>query len=170
MRRRLSEHLDVNDVLVLSGGISKGKFDFVPAALKHLGVEEVFDEVAQRPARPMWFGVGPGGQAVFGLPGNPVATMVCLSRYVLPAMTAAMAAGDPVVERIAMGEALGAGRRMTYFMPVSLQADDAQVLAIPRPPNGPGDFLALSGTDGFVELPPSAAGYPQGFIADFYRW
>ncbi|HEV7632658.1 MAG TPA: molybdopterin molybdotransferase MoeA [Steroidobacteraceae bacterium] len=170
MRRRLSEHLDVNDVLVLSGGISKGKFDFVPAALKHLGVEEVFDEVAQRPARPMWFGVGPKGQAVFGLPGNPVATMVCLSRYVLPAMTAAMGAGDPVVERIAMGEAMGAGRRMTYFMPVALQADEAQLLAFPRPPNGPGDFLALSGTDGFVELPPSAAGYPRGFIAHLYRW
>ncbi len=56
-------------------------------------------------------------------------------------------------------------------MPVALQTDErAQSLAIPRPTNGPGDFLALCGTDGFVELPPNPAGYPPGFIADLYRW
>ena len=65
-------------MLVLSGGVSKGRFDFVPATLKALGVEEVFYQVAQRPGRPMWFGVGPRGQLVFGLPGNPVSTLICL--------------------------------------------------------------------------------------------
>ncbi len=94
-RQRLGQHLDSHDVLVLSGGVSKGKFDFVPASLKHLGVEEVFHQVAQRPGRPMWFGVGPRGQAVFGLPGNPVATMICLARFVLPALSALMGAVVP---------------------------------------------------------------------------
>ncbi len=171
MQRRIGELLDSNDVLVLSGGVSKGKFDFVPGALKALGVAEAFYQVAQRPGRPMWFGVGPAGQLVFGLPGNPVSTLICLVRYVLPALRAMMgqqaASQGP---RAVMDAALG-GRKLTYFMPVVLRpAPDAPALATARQPQGSGDFLALAGTDGFVELPPSPAGYPPGFIADFHRW
>jgi molybdopterin molybdotransferase len=170
MRQRLGEHLDAHDVLILSGGVSKGKFDFVPGALKYLGVQEVFHQVAQRPGRPLWFGIGPHGQAVFGLPGNPVSTLICVARYVLPALDTAMAANRRAVERTALAESLG-GRRMTYFMPVTLATDsNARVLATPHPPNGSGDFLALAGTDGFMELPPQPQGYDEGFSADFYRW
>ena len=71
-----------------------GKFDLVPAALAASGVQQVFHKVAQRPGMPMWFGIGPTGQAVFGLPGNPVSTLICLIRYVVPAMTAAMQAAN----------------------------------------------------------------------------
>ena len=88
LRERLARHLAQSDVLILSGGVSKGKFDFVPKVLKELGVEEVFYQVAQRPGMPMWFGVSPRGCAVFGLPGNPIATLVCLVRYVVPALIA----------------------------------------------------------------------------------
>ena len=77
-------HLTTHEVVVLSGGVSMGKFDLVPKVLQQLGVQEVFHNVAQRPGRPMWFGIGPQGQAVFGLPGNPVSTLVCLIRYVIP--------------------------------------------------------------------------------------
>jgi molybdopterin molybdotransferase len=170
MRQRLRALLESRDVLVLSGGVSKGKFDFVPAALKALAVEEVFYQVAQRPGRPMWFGVGPRGQLVFGLPGNPVSTLVCLVRYVLPALRIAMGQTAAPLPRLAIGEAMG-GRKMTYFMPVALVVSDGgATTGQPRPPHGSGDFLALAGTDGFVELPPQADGYPPGFIADFYRW
>jgi molybdopterin molybdotransferase len=170
MRRRLGELLNTNDVLVLSGGVSKGKFDFVPATLKALGVEEVFYQVAQRPGRPLWFGVGPRGQLVFGLPGNPVSTLVCLTRYVLPALRAAMLWQTAPQERLSMSEALD-GRKMTYFMPVALRPAAATLASASAcPPSGSGDFLALAGTDGFVELPPNPEGYPTGFVADFYRW
>lgn len=170
MRRRLGAHLEANDVLVLSGGVSKGKFDFVPSTLKSLGVEERFYQVAQRPGRPLWFGIGPKGQAVFGLPGNPVSTLICLRRFVLPALQSAMGLADAPIERVALAETLE-GRSMTYFMPVVLRQDDsARTMATSILPNGSGDFLALSGTHGFVELPPDKAGYPQGFIADLYRW
>jgi molybdopterin molybdotransferase len=170
MRERLAAILDSRDVLILSGGVSKGKFDFVPATLKALQVEEVFYQVAQRPGRPMWFGIGPRGQLVFGLPGNPVSTLVCLRRYVLPALQAATGQVPRAPERLAMTEAMD-GRKMTYFMPVQLvhQGDGASG-GRPRLPHGSGDFLALAGTDGFVELPPRPEGYLPGFIADFYRW
>lgn len=170
MQRRIGEMLAGNDVLVLSGGVSKGKFDFVPGALKALGVKEVFYQVAQRPGRPMWFGVGPAGQLVFGLPGNPVSTLVCLVRYVLPALRAMMGQRSGPQARAVMDSALG-GRKLTYFMPVVLQpAAGKPALASARLPQGSGDFLALAGTDGFVELPPSPEGYPDGFEADLYRW
>ena len=170
MHRRLGELLATHDVLVLSGGVSKGKFDYVPETLKQLGVEEVFYQVAQRPGRPMWFGIGPQGQAVFGLPGNPVSTLICLVRYVLPALDVMTAACPQGCERVALAAPVGP-RRMTYFMPVKLVRDSRSPgLAMPHSPSGSGDFLALAGTDGFVELPPSPEGYPEGFAADFYRW
>jgi molybdopterin molybdotransferase len=168
---RLATHLRSRDVLILSGGVSKGKFDFVPKVLKSLGVREVFYQVAQRPGMPMWFGMNDAGCAVFGLPGNPVATLVCLIRYVIPAAAAAMGARKSPTERIALAAPVPGGRAtFAYFLPVALQYDAGGPRAIPRRTNGPGDFLALTKTDGFVELPPSSDGYPEGFVADLYRW
>jgi molybdopterin molybdotransferase len=171
LTERLTAHLATRDVLVLSGGISKGKFDLVPKVLKSLGVLEVFHEVAQRPGRPMWFGVGARGQAVFGLPGNPVSTLVCLIRYVVPALTLAMGAVRAAPEPIALASAVKFGRSMSSFMPVAVSHDESgQARAVPRLPNGPGDFLALAGTHGFVELPPRAEEFPAGYVATLYRW
>lgn len=170
MERAVGELLGGCDVLVLSGGVSAGKFDYVPRALAARGVVEVFHEVAQRPGRPMWFGTGPRGQLVFGLPGNPVATLVCFVRFVLPALEALGGAEPAAPLRFALEEAVGA-RKMTSFLPVKLvSGDGGATLARPRAPNGPGDFLALAGTDGFLELPPAPEGYAPGFIASFHRW
>ena len=171
LRARLSQHLGSCDALILSGGISKGKFDLVPTALKSLQVEEVFHQVAQRPGMPMWFGVGPAGQVVFGLPGNPVATLICLVRYVIPALATAMGLPHPLPEPIALAAAVKRGRPMTSYIPVEIQHHPSgRPLALPRAPNGSGDFLALAGTAGFIELPPQAEPYPEGFVADVYRW
>lgn len=168
---RLARHLAERDVLILSGGVSKGKFDFVPKVLKDLGVQEVFYQVAQRPGRPMWFGIGAEGQSVFGLPGNPVSTLICLIRYVVPAMASAMGAPRSPPEPIALASPVQLGRSMSSFVPVLVRYDDlGRPSAIPRPPNGSGDFLALAGTDGFVELPPRSDAFPPGFVADLYRW
>jgi molybdopterin molybdotransferase len=75
LRQSLPALLDGRyDAVVLSGAVSQGKADFLPAMLRELGVREIFHGVAQRPGKPMWFGQVPGGPAVFGLPGNPVST------------------------------------------------------------------------------------------------
>jgi molybdopterin molybdotransferase len=120
----------------------------------------------------MWFGMAPGGQAVFGLPGNPVSTLVCLIRYVVPAMSVAMGARNTVAEHIALAEPFTVKRSaVAYFLPVAVQHDaQGRAAAVPRQPNGSGDFLALTVADGFVELPPRAEPFPAGFVADFYRW
>jgi molybdopterin molybdotransferase len=168
---RLDFHLRTHDVLVLSGGVSMGKLDLVPKVLAKLGVELVFHHVAQRPGKPMWFGVSQSGPAVFALPGNPVSTLVCLSRYVLPALRAAMGETAGEAPRIALTAPVEVKVPLSYYLPVKLKSDDwGRTSAAPCPTNGSGDFAALGGTDGFVELPPGPGTLPKGFVARFFRW
>jgi molybdopterin molybdotransferase len=171
LAERLGLHLTTHEVVVLSGGVSMGKFDLVPKVLKKLGVDEVFHTVAQRPGKPMWFGIGPQGQAVFGLPGNPVSTLVCLIRYVIPAIAEAMGTKRGAPERLALATPVAFQLPLTYFLPVSIEHDDwGRAWAAPKPTNGSGDFLSLAATDGFVELPPGPNTYPKGFVTSVYRW
>jgi len=171
LKRRLKFHLETHDVLVLSGGVSMGKLDFVPKILDELGVQTVFHKVAQRPGKPMWFGVAGSGATVFALPGNPVSTFVCLARYVLPALFAAMGQPTPEPEKMALGAEVQVTPALTFFMPVRVEVDDwGRAWAMPQPTNGSGDFTALAGTDGFVELPPGPNRYPKGFVTRLHRW
>jgi molybdopterin molybdotransferase len=171
LRERLALHLTTHEVVILSGGVSMGKFDLVPKVLVQLGVQEVFHNVAQRPGRPMWFGIGPQGQSVFGLPGNPVSTLVCLIRYVIPAIAEAMGTSRLAPERLALAAPVTFQPPLAYFLPVAIEHDDwGRPWVNPRPPNGSGDFLSLAGSDGFVELPPGPNTYPKGFVSNVYRW
>jgi molybdopterin molybdotransferase len=171
LHQRLRLHLTTHEVLILSGGVSMGRFDLVPKVLMGLGVQEVFHKIAQRPGKPMWFGIGPQGQAVFGLPGNPVSTLMCLIRYVIPAIAAAMATKRDDRDRLALAAPVTVQAALAHFLPVALEHDDwGRAWAAPRPTNGSGDFLSLAGTDGFVELPPGPNTYPKGFVTSLYRW
>ena len=173
LQQRLKQHLESYEVLILSGGVSMGKFDLVPAALAACGVQQVFHKVAQRPGKPFWFGTAPNGAAVFALPGNPVSTLVCLARYVIPALGAAMGATPPPASRdkIALAAPVTFNAPLAGFVPVRVETDDwGRPWAVASPHNGSGDFAALAGTDGFVELPPGPHVYPKGFVTRLYRW
>jgi molybdopterin molybdotransferase len=168
---RLAVHLAAHDVLVLSGGVSMGRFDYVPQVLRELGVTELLHRVAQRPGKPLWFGRGPEGQAVLGLPGNPVSALVCAVRYLLPALASAEAAAPLVPESVVLGAPFRVKPPLWYFLPVQLEKHPVHgTVAQPRPTRGSGDFVSLLGTDGFVELPPGPAEYPAGHVAPLYRW
>jgi molybdopterin molybdotransferase len=139
--------------------------------LRELAVEEVFHHVAQRPGKPMWFGVAREGQAVFGLPGNPVSALVCLVRYVVPGLLAAIGARPAPVETAPLGAPFKVRPPLAFFLPVQLERSPTlDRVAMPRPTRGSGDFISLLGTDGFVELPPGPADYQAGHLASFYRW
>ncbi len=171
IEKRLDFHLRTHDVLILSGGVSMGKLDLVPKVLARLGVSLVFHTIAQRPGKPMWFGVSQSGRVVFALPGNPVSTLVCLVRYVLPALRAAMGQAPAEAPRIALTAPFEVTAPLAFYLPVRLRSDDwGRTSAEPRPTNGSGDFTALAGTDGFVELPPGPSTFPKGHVAKFYRW
>jgi len=170
LRQRLREHLDSNDVLILSGGVSMGRFDFVPQALQELGVRMIFHKIAQRPGKPFWFGVGNDGQAVYALPGNPVSTLICLTRYVLPGLLAAQGATPAEIETISLAQSYEIKPSLTVFLPVTLTQTVAGQCAMPHPTRGSGDFTSLIGTLGFVELPPGPRVVLEDAILPLYRW
>ncbi len=172
MQTALAALLATHEVLVLSGGVSMGQFDHVPAALRSLAVTEVLHRIAQRPGQPLWFGRGPQGQAVFGLPGNPVSTFVCAVRYVLPVL--ARLSGLPALENRAL-VALAAPARalpgVTRFLPVRLAAaEQGLLLATPQPPANSGDFLSLLDTSGMVALPAATTPWPAGTVVAYWPW
>src|SRR5579862_2051778 len=171
IKSRLKFHLDTHDVLILSGGVSAGRLDLIPDALESVGVRRIFQRVAQRPGKPLWFGIAQSGPAAFALPGNPVSAQVCLSRFVVPALFAAMGEAIAPREKIALGEAVTVKPALAHFIPVRIETDEwGRPWAQPCLTNTSGDFTSLAGTDGFVELPPGPNTYPRGFVSRLYRW
>ena len=166
--RELHHH---SDVLILSGGVSMGQYDFVPSVLEELSVNLVFHRVEQRPGRPMWFGLSRDAKPVFALPGNPVAAMICLHRYVLPALQQALGLEPANAERVTLATDVEFAADLTYFLPVVVSWTDAGIaIAEPRPTNTSGDFVTLAGTDGFVQLPRGQECYSKGTAVRLFRW
>ncbi len=171
MRERIAEHLGSADVLILSGGVSMGKADYVPEVLAELGVKVIFHKVSQRPGKPMWFGMGPEGQAVFALPGNPVSALVCCRQYVIAGLKAASSMTTQPPEFASLAADIRFVPDLTCFQPVRLLSSAAgQVLAIPVRTNTSGDFTALSATDGYVELARGQDDFPAGTPVFLHRW
>jgi molybdopterin molybdotransferase len=169
LRSRLTHHLEANDVLILSGGVSMGRFDFVPQVLEELGIATVFHKVAQRPGKPFWFGVG-RGKTVYALPGNPVSTLMCLVRYVFAGLDAARGANTQATEVIRLADDFDVKPSLTLFVPANVCFEQGIRTAKLRPTRGSGDFVSLLGTDGFVELPPGPARVGAGTTLPFYPW
>ena len=171
MKVRITRLLEECDVLILSGGVSMGKADYVPGILADLGVRRVFHKISQRPGKPMWFGMGPAEQAVFALPGNPVSTLVCCRQYVLPAMMQASGRHAPARQTAILTEDVSFAPDLTCFLPVRLSCDDkGSNRATPVPTNTSGDFTALSGTDGYVELAQARELFEAGSAVPLHRW
>jgi len=171
LEKKLATHLSRSTVLILSGGVSMGKADYVPEVLATLGVKLVFHKISQRPGLPMWFGVGPENQAVFALPGNPVSTLVCCRQYVLPALLHASGREPRAAETAELSEDFSFNPKLTCFLPVRLLASaDGKLVAQPVPTNTSGDFTSLSGTDGYVELDRETSEFPKGAAVPLHRW
>ena len=149
IRRGLQE-----DLLILSGGVSMGKYDFVEKVLKELETEFYFDSVAIRPGKPAVFGKC-GEKFVFGLPGNPVSTMVTFELFVAPAvdiLSGAEARPLPMIEA-RLGEALDEKPGVTHFLPARLegQGPAREVKALKW--QGSGDVSALGKANCFLVVP-----------------
>jgi molybdopterin molybdotransferase len=131
----------------------------------------VFHKILQRPGLPMWFGVSSQAKPVFALPGNPVSSLVCLVRYVLPAIRAALGAALPEPHTVRLGESIHFDSNLTCFMPVQIDITrDGDRLAMPKPTNTSGDFVSLAATDGFVELSRDRNDFNVGDPVVFYQW
>jgi molybdopterin molybdotransferase len=158
---QLGKILATYKVVILSGGVSKGKLDYVPSTLQRLGVQSLFHGVSQRPGKPFWFGTRPEGQVVFALPGNPVSTQVCFYKFILPWMYRQRGAARPNFSAMLTRD-VEFKPNLTYFLQVKVSSQQGQLLAEPMPGGGSGDFVNLSQTDGFLELPAGCDVYPAG--------
>lgn len=169
MKDKLRELLAHYDILILSGGVSKGKFDFIPEVLNSLGIEKLFHQVSQKPGKPFWFGKSAEGKIVFALPGNPVSTFLCFYRYVKPWMLMTM---DVVVKKsqAILSADVTFKPSLTYFLQVSLRNDNGRLMADPTPGGGSGDFANLKNVDGFIELPAERNVFKAGEVFDFYAF
>lgn len=171
LREQLGLQLERQDVLILSGGVSMGRFDYVPQVLNELGVRAVFHNVAQRPGKPLWFGVSAAGKPVFALPGNPVSTLACLARYVYPGLDLLQGTTPSAPPRVALQADYEVRPALAIFLPVELATDEnGQPCARVRPTQGSGDFISLRGTQGVVQTPPGPQRLERGTLLPFYAW
>lgn len=150
----VSRLLDEYDILMLSGGVSKGKFDFIPAALEALGVKKLFHKIKQRPGKPFWFGEAPNGSLVFALPGNPVSSFMCTQRYFFPWLRNSLGLDPLKVPTARLQKAVTFKPDLTYLCQVAIGYDqEGRVLATPVEGHGSGDLANLVDADAFMELP-----------------
>src|ERR1700692_1329188 len=139
------------DLLVLSGGVSMGKYDFVEDVLKTLGATFYFDAVAIRPGKPAVFAMC-NEKPVFGLPGNPISTMVTFELFVVPAidlLSGAPARPLPLL-KATLAEAMKEKPGMTHFLPARVQFDSGEAHVKPLPWQGSGDTVAMAKANCFL--------------------
>ena len=157
---KLKEILSSHDIILLSGGVSAGKKDFVPEILTDLGVKKLFHKVAQKPGKPFWFGKNDEGKTVFALPGNPVSTFLCFCKYFLERKNEVVVLDKDVFFKPAL----------TYFVPVKTYFQDGKLMATPFEGSGSADFANLTDCDGFVELSAENQVFKKGEIFEFVRF
>ncbi len=164
LERALSEF----QLVILSGGISKGKFDYVPSTLESLGVRRHFQGVAQKPGKPFWFGTGINDTTVFALPGNPVAAFMCTLRYVQPWLRKGLGLEPIELQWAMLAGDLAYAKPQSYFVPATTSFNpQGQLVADLREGRGSGDLANLADADGFIELPPEKTVYKEGEIYPF---
>ena len=164
------------DILCLSGGVSMGKLDLVPAALAKCGVREVLHKVFLKPGKPVWFGVydPPAGRRryIFGLPGNPVSSMVCCELFVQTAIRALSgrtpARPVPVPARLAIPHSHRHDR--PTFVPASLEITVDGPLVTPIAWKGSADLRATVNANALMLMPAGARNYDAGSVVEAYHW
>ncbi|MBD2703225.1 molybdopterin molybdotransferase MoeA [Spirosoma sp. BT702] len=162
LTERLATLLADHDMLILSGGVSAGKADFVPDVLASLGVQKHFHKIEQRPGKPLWFGTTPE-KAVFALPGNPVSTILCAYRYVLPYLRASLGLTPAPLRYAQLAEPVTFRPPVTYFLSVRLTSEpNGQTTAHPLPGSGSADFANLLAANAFMELPADRSEFSAG--------
>ena len=162
IRAALSHILKTNDVVLLSGGVSKGKFDFIPEVMESLKVKKVFHRVAQRPGKPFWFGVQEAQKTVvFSFPGNPVSTFANYHIYFLPWLSKTLGLAQ-IKKQVLLQEAIEVNPPLTRFIQVKMENKKGVLWATKVRENGSGDLTSLAHSDGFICLRPRETAYKKG--------
>lgn len=164
MRKGLQEILQHHDVVLLSGAVSKGRYDFLPEILEDLGMKTIFHKVQQRPGKPFLFGVI-GEKLIFGFPGNPVSTFVCYHLYFRRWLSQSLHQSKITITA-KLGADIALSSPLTNHVPVRIKYDKGECLAEPVSFSTSGDIPSLLHADGIISLPPQKEGFVKGEIVE----
>ncbi|MCK0158171.1 molybdopterin molybdotransferase MoeA [Cellulophaga sp. F20128] len=167
IKKALNTALQENDVLLISGGVSKGKFDYLPEVMEELGVTKIFHRVMQRPGKPFWFGVHrPTNTVLFSFPGNPASTFANYHIYFKDWLAKSL--GLPIlVNTVILDEPIENKSDLTLFLRVKVGAIQGKLIANRIQENGSGDLTSLANCDGFIRLEPKLNEYCKGESVPF---
>ncbi len=161
LKAKIDSFLNDYDVLIFSGAVSKGKFDFIPEVLAELGVEKLFHQVKQRPGKPFWFGKK-ARKVVFAFPGNPVSTFVSCLKYFTPWYQKSVGLNVDTQQKAILSEDFYFKPNLTYFLQVKLHQNNGILYASPAAGKGSGDLANLVDADAFLELPDDRSNFERG--------
>lgn len=168
IKDKMKGYLEAYDIVLLSGGVSKGKFDFLPVVLDELGAEKLFHKIAQRPGKPFWFGRR-GACTIFAFPGNPVSSFVCMHRYFVEWLGDSLGVSLRKHFYAKLTQEVHFKPDLTYFLEVKISSDkDGVLLATPQKGNGSGDLANLVEADAIIELPRGYNVYEKGEVHPIY--
>jgi molybdopterin molybdotransferase len=160
LKSKIEGYLQEYDVLLFSGAVSKGKYDFLPEVFEELDVEKLFHKVAQRPGKPFFYGQT-NTCSVFGFPGNPISTFVNCLAYFYPWYYKSVGI-ETNQETAILGEDVSFKPSLTYFLQVKLESENGKLVAFPITGNGSGDLASLVNTDAFIQLPSDKIEFKKG--------
>lgn len=163
LTQKIQSLLEEYDVLMFSGAVSKGKFDFLPEILDQLGVKKLFHKVQQRPGKPFWFGKK-DETTVFAYPGNPVSTYVSCLKYFFPWFHYSLKGDIESPSYAVLDRDFIFKPALTYFLQVRLKNEKGMILASPIAGNGSGDLANLTQNDAFMELPSDRSDFKKGEV------
>ncbi|MGK0367161.1 MAG: molybdopterin molybdotransferase [Thermoproteota archaeon] len=167
--RKLTEIFNDHDILIISGGVSKGKFDFIPKALEDLKVEKHFHRISQRPGKPMWYGTKDEKQ-VFALPGNPMSGLVCMRRYVIPALQKRLGQENTRADHVKLDQNISLNGQLTQFKAARVINNNGYLSAKVIENNTSGDFFSLCHSNGIIEFEKGINDFNAGSVLAFYPW
>ena len=156
LERQIAEAAERSDIVITSGGVSVGVYDFTKPALRKLGAEFFFERVALRPGKPTVFARLPNGTLFFGLPGNPVSVSVTLNLFARTAMLAMQGAKDPELPQdwaVLARSVKGAGERESYLPAELSTADEGILIATPLKWGGSSDFVGFVRATSLIIVP-----------------
>lgn len=163
LKEKIQQILEQYDVLLFSGAVSKGKFDFLPEVMEELGVKKYFHRVQQRPGKPFWFGKKEN-TTIFAFPGNPVSTFVSCMKYFYPWLHKSMELPFENMDYAVLSQDFSFKPNLTYFLQVSLKNKKGTIFATPFVGNGSGDLANLVQADAFLELPAGREIFQKGEV------
>jgi molybdopterin molybdotransferase len=170
LQQTVAGFLAEKDIILLSGGVSKGDADYVPEVLLSLGVQQVFHRVRIKPGGPIWFGTTPDGKVVFGLPGNPVSVQVACKVFIEPYLRTCF--GLPLLSPLVLPFVGNRTKKTPFdeFFPCQLVTYNGQTAVQAVRYNSSGDIAATAQSDGIVLQPAETEQLTEGNLVQFYEW